>query len=44
VRRADLIIVLVDGQIVEQGTHEELIAIGGHYAENYRSQTAILNV
>jgi ABC-type multidrug transport system fused ATPase/permease subunit len=32
-RRADLIIVLDDGGVVEQGTHAELLALGGLYRE-----------
>ena len=36
VANADLIIVLGDGQILEQGTHAELIGNGGEYAEMYR--------
>jgi ATP-binding cassette subfamily B multidrug efflux pump len=38
VRDADLILVMRDGNIVEQGTHEELLARGRFYAELYNSQ------
>ena len=38
VRDADQIIVLHDGQIIEKGTHEELIGLGGYYAELYQKQ------
>lgn len=38
IKGADLILVIRDGDIVEQGTHEELLALGGFYAELYNSQ------
>ncbi len=38
IRDADLILVMRDGDIVEQGNHEELLAKGGFYAELYNSQ------
>jgi ATP-binding cassette subfamily B protein len=38
IRNADVILVVRDGDIVEQGTHEELLARGGFYAELYNSQ------
>ena len=38
IRDADLILVMDRGDIVEQGTHEELLARGGFYAELYNSQ------
>ncbi|MFI5747543.1 ABC transporter ATP-binding protein [Streptomyces sp. NPDC051644] len=38
VRAADLILVVENGQIVERGTHEELLAAGGRYEELYRTQ------
>jgi ATP-binding cassette subfamily B protein len=38
IRDADLILVMSDGDIVEQGTHTELLAAGGFYAELYNSQ------
>lgn len=38
VRRADLIVVLDQGRIVEQGRHEELISLGGRYARLFEMQ------
>ncbi|MGW3743931.1 ABC transporter ATP-binding protein [Streptomyces sp. NPDC005146] len=38
VRTADLILVVENGQVVERGTHEELLAVGGRYEELYRTQ------
>lgn len=38
IRDADLILVMKDGDIVEQGTHEALLAQNGFYAELYNSQ------
>ncbi|KHO18224.1 ABC transporter ATP-binding protein [Mycolicibacterium setense] len=40
VRAADLILVVEDGRIVERGTHRELLARGGRYAELYDTQFA----
>ena len=38
IRNADLILVMRDGDIVEQGRHDELLARGGFYSELYNSQ------
>ena len=38
IKNADLILVLKDGDIIEQGTHDQLLARGGFYADLYNSQ------
>ena len=40
IRDADLILVVKDGNVIEQGTHDELLAQNGFYAELYQSQFA----
>ena len=40
IRNADCILYMRDGQILERGTHDELLALGGAYAELYNSQFA----
>ena len=40
IKEADLILVMRDGKIIEQGTHSELLAKNGFYAELYESQFA----
>ena len=40
IRNADIILVMKDGDIVETGNHEQLLAKGGFYAELYQSQFA----
>ena len=42
IREADKILFIKDGRITEQGTHEELLAKGGDYAELYNSQFALV--
>ena len=41
IKEADMILVMEDGHIVEQGKHEELLAKGGCYARLYNSQFAV---
>ena len=38
IQNADLILVVKDGNVIEQGTHEQLLAKGGFYASLYHSQ------
>ncbi len=38
IKNADLILVMKDGDIIESGSHEELLRLGGFYAELYNSQ------
>ena len=40
IKEADLILVMRDGNVIEQGRHDELIARGGFYSELYNSQFA----
>jgi len=40
VRMADVIVVLHDGRIEEQGSHDDLLAAGGRYAELFRLQAS----
>jgi ATP-binding cassette subfamily B protein len=41
IREADIILVMKDGDIIEQGTHEELLLQKGFYANLYNSQFAV---
>ena len=40
IKNADVILVLKNGDVVEQGNHEELLSLNGVYAELYNSQFA----
>jgi len=40
IQQADIVFVVKDAEVVEQGTHEELLAAGGLYAELYKLQTS----
>ena len=39
IRDADRIYLISDGEVAEQGSHEELMALGGKYAEMFRRQS-----
>ena len=41
IREADVILVMKDGRIIEQGKHDALLEQGGFYAELYNSQFAL---
>ena len=41
IREADVILVMKDGHIIEQGNHETLLKQNGFYAELYNSQFAL---
>ena len=41
IKEADVILVMNNGNIIEQGTHEELLAQNGFYANLYNSQFAL---
>lgn len=41
IKEADLILVMKDGNIIEQGTHSQLLSLGGFYSELYNSQFAV---
>ena len=41
IQDADVILVMKDGHIIEQGNHEELLAKNGFYANLYNSQFAL---
>ena len=42
IENADVILVVNNGDVVEKGTHEQLLASGGLYSEIYNSQYAII--
>lgn len=44
IKHADEIIVLDDGEIIERGTHEQLLALKGSYYKLYRAQLAEINL
>lgn len=38
IKNADIILVMKDGDVIEQGSHDQLMAAGGFYADLYNSQ------
>ena len=40
IQSADIILVMKDGRVIEQGTHDSLLSQGGFYATLYQSQFA----
>ena len=42
IREADLILVMNNGKVIEQGNHDELLNKGGFYANLYNSQFALI--
>jgi ATP-binding cassette subfamily B protein len=43
IQKADLILVMKEGQVIEQGTHEELLEKQGFYTNLYNSQFTVAN-
>ena len=43
IKNADMILVMKDGDIVERGTHDELLAMNGFYANLYNSQFTLID-
>jgi len=43
IKESDLILVMNDGKIIEQGNHEQLLQQGGFYAQLYNSQFTTAN-